>query len=100
MNVNAKQIIALLIGLLATAVTAWKGPQAWGLIASGLVAVVMLVSTLKLTPKEDEEYIQDLEDALTKQESANTLAARAANASEGLRSARSRARFNARKVRP
>lgn len=61
-----KQIIALLVGLLATAVTAWKGPQAWGFIASGLTAIVILVSTLKLTPKEDEEYIQELETTLEK----------------------------------
>lgn len=61
---NAKQIIALVVGLLALGITAWKGPQAWGLVATGLTAIVILVSTLRIVPKEDEEYIQDLEDAL------------------------------------
>jgi hypothetical protein len=96
---TAKQIIALIIGIAALAVTAWKGPQAWGLVASGLTAIVIFVSTLRIAPKQDQEYIQDLEDALTQQQLANTMAdPNSAPVSDALKS-RSRDRFNRRVVR-
>ncbi len=90
---NAKQIIALIVGLLGVAVTAWKGPQAWGFVASGLTAIVLFVSTYKIAPKQDEEYIQDLEDALSK--SPSPVAA----AGENLATEKSRARFARRVVK-
>ncbi len=59
-----KQIVALVVGIVALGVTAWKGPSTWGLISTGVTALAILVGTLGIVPKKDEEYIRDLEDAL------------------------------------
>jgi hypothetical protein len=96
---TAKQIIALVVGLAALAITAWKGPQAWGIVASVLTAIVLFVGTLKIAPKEDAEYIQDLEDALTKQQLANTVADPGTSPVANALPSRSRERFARRVVR-
>lgn len=65
---TAKRIITLVVGILALAVTAWKGPVAWHLVATAVGSVVAAVAlgygTLKVIPAKDEEYVKDLEDAL------------------------------------
>jgi hypothetical protein len=59
-----KAIITLVVGILALGITTWKGPSAWSAVSTGIVAIALFVGTLKIIPKQDEEYVQDLEDAL------------------------------------
>ncbi len=64
MKMNAKQIITLAVGIVALGVTAWKGPGVWSAVSAAVTAIALFVGTLKIVPAKDQEYVDDLEDAL------------------------------------
>ena len=70
-----KAIINLVVGILALAVTAWKGPSAWSAASAGLASVCLFFGTLSIVPKKDAEYIDDLETALASKATAQDVPA-------------------------
>jgi hypothetical protein len=59
-----KAIIVLVVGVLSMGVTAWKGPSTWGAVSGAVSALCLFIGTLGVIPKKDQEYIDDLEQAV------------------------------------
>jgi hypothetical protein len=74
MNMQAKRIINILVGLGVSGLTAWKGPEVTGAVIGAIMAAVTLIGTLHIIPQGAEEYQEDLEDAVKKHAPADVAA--------------------------
>lgn len=65
---SPKQIIALVVAIVALAISTWKGPGAWGATSAGITALCLLILPLLRNKPQISEYVTDVEDALEKEQ--------------------------------
>jgi hypothetical protein len=66
MNMQAKRITTITVGLLMAGLATWKGPSVAGAVGGAIVALCVLVGTLHVLPAKYDGALVAVEDAVEK----------------------------------